>query len=41
VKNLAIKKKTETVIDVFVEKNAKKYGIPKVTLKALKDFGIE
>lgn len=37
---LVVKKNTETIIDNFIEKNAKKYGIPKVTLKALQDFGI-
>ena len=39
-KNLAIKKNTETDIEKFIAKNSKKYSIPKVALKALKDFGI-
>ncbi|NHJ47118.1 MAG: hypothetical protein FK733_04950 [Asgard group archaeon] len=34
------KKNTQTAIEEFCEKNSKKYGIPKVALKALKDFGI-
>jgi len=37
---LVVKKNNETSIEVFIEKNAKKYGIPKVALKALKGFGI-
>lgn len=37
---LVVKKNDETTIEVFIEKNSKKYGIPKVALKALKDFGI-
>lgn len=37
---LAVKKNLETTIERFHEKNEKKYGIPKTTLKALKDFGI-
>ncbi len=37
---LVVKKNNDTSIEVFIEKNAKKYGIPKVALKALKDFGI-
>jgi len=37
---LVVKKNNETSIEVFIEKNSKKYGIPKVALKALKDFGI-
>jgi len=40
VKPLVVKKNEETAIEVFIEKNSKKYGIPKVALKALKDFGI-
>ena len=39
-KSLVIKKNEETAIENFIDKNAKKYGIPKVALKALKDFGI-
>lgn len=38
--NLVVKKNTETIIDNFIEKNTKKYGIPKIALKALQDFGI-
>ncbi|NHJ39139.1 MAG: hypothetical protein FK731_03840 [Asgard group archaeon] len=40
VKFLTVKKNLETAIELFHEKNDKKYGIPKTTLKALKDFGI-
>jgi len=40
VKILAIKKNEDTDIEKFIAKHAKKYGIPKVALKALKDFGI-
>ncbi|NPE08343.1 MAG: hypothetical protein GNW80_08695 [Asgard group archaeon] len=37
---MAVKKNQDTAIEKFCEKNTKKYGIPKITLKALKDFGI-
>jgi len=37
---MAVKKNQDTAIEKFIEKNTKKYGIPKITLKALKDFGI-
>ncbi|MGC9780151.1 MAG: hypothetical protein HZR80_12980 [Candidatus Heimdallarchaeota archaeon] len=37
---MAIKKNQDTAIENFLDKNSKKYGIPKVALKALKDFGI-
>ncbi len=37
---LVIKKNENTDIEQFTAKHAKKYGIPKVALKALKDFGI-
>ncbi|MFW9921671.1 MAG: ATPase domain-containing protein [Candidatus Thorarchaeota archaeon] len=37
---MVIKKNEETDIENFYEKNNKKYNIPKVALKALKDFGI-
>jgi RecA/RadA recombinase len=37
---LTIKKNNLTAIEQFHEKNSKKYGIPKIALKALKDFGI-
>lgn len=37
---LAIKKNEDTNIEQFITKHTKKYGIPKVALKALKDFGI-
>lgn len=37
---LVIKKNEDTDIEKFIDKNSKKYGIPKVALKALKDFGI-
>lgn len=37
---MAVKKNKDTAIEKFIEKNQKKYGIPKITLKALKDFGI-
>jgi len=30
----------KTDIETFVEENGKKYGIPKIAIKALKDFGI-
>jgi DNA repair protein RadA len=37
---MAVKKNKETAIENFIEKNLKKYGIPKIALKALQDFGI-
>ncbi|MBK5112915.1 MAG: hypothetical protein KGD59_14505 [Candidatus Heimdallarchaeota archaeon] len=37
---MAVKKNKETAIENFIEKNMKKYGIPKIALKALQDFGI-
>ncbi|NHJ85047.1 MAG: hypothetical protein FK734_06265 [Asgard group archaeon] len=37
---MSIKKNEETLIENFIDKNSKKYGIPKIALKALKDFGI-
>jgi len=37
---MAVKKNQDTIIENFIEKNQKKYAIPKITLKALKDFGI-
>ncbi|NHJ04228.1 MAG: hypothetical protein EAX90_05360 [Candidatus Heimdallarchaeota archaeon] len=37
---LVIKKNEDTDIEKFIDNNSKKYGIPKVALKALKDFGI-
>lgn len=37
---MAVKKNQDTAIEKFIEKNTKKYGIPKIALKALKDFGI-
>jgi RecA/RadA recombinase len=37
---LTVKKNEETKIDDFLKKNQKKYSIPKIALKALKDFGI-
>ncbi|NHJ31788.1 MAG: hypothetical protein FK732_02890 [Asgard group archaeon] len=37
---MAVKKNQDTAIEKFIEKNMKKYGIPKIALKALKDFGI-
>ncbi len=40
VNTLVIKKNEDTDIEQFIAKNAKKYGIPKVALKALKGFGI-
>ncbi|NHK31967.1 MAG: hypothetical protein FK730_11485 [Asgard group archaeon] len=40
VRTLAVKKNLVTAIEQFHEKSSKKYGIPKTTLKALKDFGI-
>ena len=40
VRILVAKKNNDTDIESFINKNAKKYSIPKVALKALKDFGI-
>ncbi len=37
---LAVKKNEDTAIEKFIDTNSKKYGIPKIALKALKDFGI-
>jgi DNA repair protein RadA len=37
---MAVKQNKDTAIEKFIEKNMKKYGIPKIALKALKDFGI-
>ncbi|MHA1629115.1 MAG: helix-hairpin-helix domain-containing protein, partial [Candidatus Heimdallarchaeota archaeon] len=38
--DLPVKKNIETAIEKFIDKNMKKYSLPKTALKALKDFGI-